>query len=386
MSEPVPKRDIFGSNAFKLGLFCANCNGGMTFSTAPERWMADWDDIVTVSKLADSAGIEFILPVAKWRGFGGESDLWGRSFEVLTHSAAIGALTKRIGIFATVHVPLVTPAFAAKALATLDHVTHGRAGLNIVCGWNQEEFDLHGVTIDPEQRYNQGLEWFEIYSRLLQGGAPFDWDGQFYKLKSLSTNPLSIQKPRPIVMSAGYSTKGRDFAAKTADLLFTNPGEWSRGKAMVHAVKDSSARFNRHVDVYASCFFVCRRTRKEAEDYYFNVAEEQADRGATAHFTRQRVATATDGETPASAAAAVAVLQRHEPAMGKPYSGSIPGVHPIVGSPDDVVAELGRLHEIGLAGSSMTFVNYLDEMPFFLQEVVPRMERAGLRAPHTSGA
>jgi alkanesulfonate monooxygenase SsuD/methylene tetrahydromethanopterin reductase-like flavin-dependent oxidoreductase (luciferase family) len=72
--------------------------------------------------------------------------------------------------------------------------------------------------------------------------------------------------------------------------------------------------------------------------------------------------------------------------MGKPYSGSIPGVHPIVGSPDDVVAELGRLHEIGLAGSSMTFVNYLDEMPFFLQEVVPRMERAGLRAPHTSGA
>ena len=376
------ERDIFGKNPFKLGLFCANCNGGMTFSTAPERWKAEWDDIVTVSRIADDTGIEFILPVAKWRGFGGESDLWGRSFEVLTHSAAIGALTKRIGIFATVHVPLVSPAFAAKAIATIDHVTHGRAGLNIVCGWNQEEFDLHGVTIDPEQRYNQGLEWFEIYSRLLEGGKPFDWNGQFYKLKGLSTNPLSVQRPWPVVMSAGYSTKGRDFAAKTADLLFTNPGEWSRGKAMVRSVKENSARYGRDVDVYASCLYVCRPSRKEAEDYYFHVVEELADRAATAHFSRQRIATATDGETPASERAATPVLQRHEPAMGKTYSGSLPGVHPIVGSPDDVVSEMAKLQAIGLAGSSMTFVNYLDEMPFFLQEVLPRMERVGLRTPH----
>ena len=52
------------------------------------------------------------------------------------------------------------PAFGAKAIATIDHVTHGRAGLNIVCGWNQEEFDLHGVTIDQDRRYEHGLEWF----------------------------------------------------------------------------------------------------------------------------------------------------------------------------------------------------------------------------------
>ena len=75
------------------------------------------------------------------------------------------------------HVPLVTPAFGAKAIATIDHVSHGRAGLNIVCGWNQAEFDLHGVTIDPETRYEHGLEWFQIWSKLLEGGPEFDWDG-----------------------------------------------------------------------------------------------------------------------------------------------------------------------------------------------------------------
>ena len=97
----------FGSNAFKFGLFSTNCGGGLSFSTAPERWPAVWDEIVQVSQMADEAGIEFILPVAKWRGMG-DADNFGRSFETMTHSAAIGALTKRIGVFATVHVTLLT--------------------------------------------------------------------------------------------------------------------------------------------------------------------------------------------------------------------------------------------------------------------------------------
>ena len=155
---------------FKLGVFSANCDGGLTMSLAPERWRADWDDIVAMTRIADEAGMEFILPVAKWRGFQGKANIYGHSFETLTHGAALGALTRRIAIFSTVHVPLVTPAFGAKAIATIDHVTHGRAGLNIVCGWNQEEFDLHGVTIDQDRRYEHGLEWFKVWSRLLEGG------------------------------------------------------------------------------------------------------------------------------------------------------------------------------------------------------------------------
>jgi alkanesulfonate monooxygenase SsuD/methylene tetrahydromethanopterin reductase-like flavin-dependent oxidoreductase (luciferase family) len=87
------------------------------------------------------------------------------SYETLTHAAALGAVTQNIAVFATVHVPMVHPVFAAKALTTIDHVSNGRAGLNIVCGWNPEEFGMFGLEL-IEERYEQGLEWFEIMNRI----------------------------------------------------------------------------------------------------------------------------------------------------------------------------------------------------------------------------
>src|ERR1700730_735059 len=122
----------FGSNRFKFGVFGINCSGGMTPSRAPERCRADWDEMVAVAQMADEAGVEFLLPIAKWHGLGGEADMWGRSFETFTQASALGALTKHTGLFVTAHVSLVTPAFAAKAIATIDHVTQGRAGLNVL--------------------------------------------------------------------------------------------------------------------------------------------------------------------------------------------------------------------------------------------------------------
>jgi alkanesulfonate monooxygenase SsuD/methylene tetrahydromethanopterin reductase-like flavin-dependent oxidoreductase (luciferase family) len=118
----APTNPVYGPNKFKIGLFNINCNGGLTMSKAPERWPALWDEIVAVTKMADEAGMDFILPVAKWHGYAGESNNLGRSFETMTHGAALGAITRQIGIFATVHVPITTPAFAAKAIATIDHV------------------------------------------------------------------------------------------------------------------------------------------------------------------------------------------------------------------------------------------------------------------------
>jgi FMNH2-dependent dimethyl sulfone monooxygenase len=372
---PHKPNPLFGPNRFKLGIFSANCDGGLTMSLAPERWKADWDDIVAMTQIADDAGLEFILPVAKWRGYQGKANIYGRSFETLTHGAALGAVTKRIAIFSTVHVPLVTPAFGAKAIATIDHVTHGRAGLNIVCGWNQAEFDLHGVTIDPETRYDHGLEWFQVWAKLLEGGPEFDWDGHFFKLKHLHTDPVSVQRPRPPVMSAGFSPRGRDFAARAADVLFLNVTELDQVPALLADVAQHMARYDRSIGVFTMAHVVCRPTRQEAEDYFHYFAEEMADTEGQAYYRQNR------GATVPGAAAPIArpFENRFTRSGNKQYAGGYPGAYPFVGSPDDVAAEMARMSATGLAGCTVAFVDYLKEIPFFVQEVLPRLERLGLR-------
>ena len=66
-------------------------------------------------------------------------------------------------------------------------------------------------------------------------------------------------------------------------------------------------------------------------------------------------------------------------ATGNRYDGAYPGAYPLVGTPDDIVADMVQMNELGLAGTSVAFLDYLKEIPFFIHEVLPRLERLGLR-------
>lgn len=367
----------FGENRFKFGVFGLNCAGGMTLSSAPERWPALWDEIAEVARIADRAGIEFLLPIAKWNGLGGAADMWGRSFETFTQAAALGAITQNIGLFVTAHVSLLTPAFVAKAISTVDHVTHGRAGLNLVCGWNPDEFDMHGVKVDADSRYARGLEWSRIYERLLRGER-FDWDGEFYQLRGLVTDPLPVQKPRPPVMSAAQSGDGQVFAAQAADILFTAMHSVDQVRDTLAQQQTLAARYGRRPELYVETQIVCKPTRKEAEDWIHYYATDKADQGALDYFRRQKALTLSKSTRDGKSEADKAVLASVRPAQRK-HPGVFPGMYPLVGAPDDLVDEFKKLAAIGVAGSALVFLNYLQEMPYFVQEVLPRMERAGLR-------
>ena len=96
-------------NKLKLGLFGANCSGGLAITTAPERWEASWENNIALARMADAAGLDFMLPLGRWKGYGGITDHNGANFETLTWATGILAGTKNIVAFGTVHVPLFNP-------------------------------------------------------------------------------------------------------------------------------------------------------------------------------------------------------------------------------------------------------------------------------------
>src|SRR3954467_555108 len=139
------RMSVHAGNRLKLGLFGANCSSGRAVTKVPERWSGTWPDNLRLARMADAAGIDFLLPIGRWKGYGGETDYQGATYETITWATGLLAQTERITVFGTVHATLFPPLIAAKQIVTADHVGRGRFGLNVVCGWNEGEFEMFGV-------------------------------------------------------------------------------------------------------------------------------------------------------------------------------------------------------------------------------------------------
>lgn len=92
------KEAMLGKNKLKLGIFSANCSGAMAVTKVKERWDNSWENNLDLAKQCDQAGIEFLLPIARWIGYGGETDFHGNVLETMTWAAGLVAHTSRIQV------------------------------------------------------------------------------------------------------------------------------------------------------------------------------------------------------------------------------------------------------------------------------------------------
>jgi FMNH2-dependent dimethyl sulfone monooxygenase len=358
---------IRDGNRFKLGLFGMNCSGSVA-TRAPERWLADWPSTLKAARLADEAGLEFLLPIARWAGYGGETDRHGTTFETLSWASALLSATSDIVVFATVHAPLVHPVFAAKSCATADHVGAGRFALNVVSGWNVGEFSMFGASLlDHDDRYMFTEEWLSIVKRIWSEGEPFDHHGKHFKLARVEGKPKPWGGTRPVLMSAGSSPAGRAFAIKNADCLFMVISTQEALAGEIAELRKGRPRLG----IFSSGHLICRATPKETKDYYHYLIEEMGDWEAADTVIRKRL----EGESRSMPEGELHQIK------ARFISGG--GTFPLIGSFDEVTATMKRLSEAGLDGMALAVVNYAHDLPMMRDEILPRLERLGLREPRT---
>jgi dimethylsulfone monooxygenase len=364
---------MYNANTLKIGVFGANCSSGRSATTVPERWSASWPDCLKLARLADAAGIDFMLPIGRWKGYGGETDFHGSTLETVTWAVGLLGATERMTVFGTIHAPLFHPLIAAKEFVTADHVGQGRFGLNIVVGWNEGEFEMFGVTQrEHDARYDFAQEWIDAVKRAWSDPGTFDFEGRFLKLKGVRAYPKPFGDTRPIIMNAGSSDVGQAFALRNCDAFFvaTAGSRTSlEGNAKkVTEIKAAAQGYGRAIEVYTVGQVVCRPSQTEAEDYYRHAIVENADWGAIDGML------ANKSITPQTIP-----LEEYEKKRRYFASHAIGG-YPFVGTPDHVAEELETISRAGVRGIALSFVNYLDELPYFCDEVLPRLARLGLRA------
>src|SRR5262249_30707034 len=145
--------------------------------------------------------------------------------ESISTAAAMTAVTRQIFICPTVHVLYgLAPIFLAQLATTLDQVGNGRLGFNLVAGMSPHDQALLGVRpLAHGDRYRAAEEFVTIMRRAWTEERPFDFDGQFFQSKGAWVAPKPIQQPYPLLVNAGLSDAGRDFAARLCDWSFINP-------------------------------------------------------------------------------------------------------------------------------------------------------------------
>lgn len=357
---------VNSTNKFKLAVFGLNVSGGCAVTSAEGAFTGDWDYAKGIAQTADRLGIEALVSVARWRGFGGQTNFNDRAFDTLSWAAGMAGVTENIQLFATVHVPTIHPVRLAKSAATIDHISHGRFGLNIVAGWNASEIGMFGTPQkEHDERYAVSAEWMTVIRRLWSEDT-FDFDGRYYTIPAAHSEPKPIQKPAPVVMCAGASKAGSEFAAEHADCQFIGiMGMDGLAERVAGLKRHAREKYGRDIKLFTTTYVMCRDTEQEAKEYYDYVVNQKGDWDGARNLVRglmPNVENAVDND------AMIASLIAG-------YGG-----FPLIGTPDQVVSGMQALSDAGVDGVTLSWVNYREGIANLESDILPRMRAMGLRA------
>lgn len=204
----------------QLGVFLPIGNNGWLISTTSPQFMPTFELNRTIIEAAERFGFDFALSMIKLHGFGGPSQFWDHNLESFTLMAGLAAVTSRIQLFATCAVLTMPPPIAARMAVTIDDISRGRFGLNIISGWQRREYSQMGIWPGAEhykRRYEYCGEYVAIMRELWETGRS-DLKGTFFTMDDCRLSP---RPPGRIpIICAGQSDAGTRFAARYADYNF----------------------------------------------------------------------------------------------------------------------------------------------------------------------
>ncbi|GLD43521.1 putative oxygenase [Mycobacterium kiyosense] len=267
----------------------------------------EFESFVHLARTAECGLFDFFflaegLRLREHRGRIYDLDVVGRP-DTFTVLAALAAVTERIGLTGTINTTFNEPFEVARQFATLDHLSEGRSGWNIVT--SSDAFTganfRRGGFLAHSDRYARAEEFVEVARRFWDSWAPdavvrrngvyvdpagirrVEYQGAHFDVSGFATLPAGPQG-HPVLLQAGDSDEGRNFGARYADALFTLHGSLEDGQRYYADVKGRARRFGRdpnQLKVFPAATFVLGDTADEAREKAHHVRRQQVS-GPTA--------------------------------------------------------------------------------------------------------
>lgn len=368
-SDGLTPLERAAKNKMMLGLFIPLQQGAWTPSKASRGtdWSFEYNAECAVR--ADELGFDLVFGLAQWLGkggLGGEIRFRENTQDPLLVTAGLAALTKNIMLISTVHVLYGWhPLLLAKYAATLDHMTEGRWGINMVTGIKKEDFAMFGLEhVEHDLRYEMADEFVDVMKMLWTTDENINFHGRFYEMEKGFVSPKPIHG-RPIIVNATSSGAGQRFAEKHSDIMFiTRPASKDVFAAIGERnelIKREARQAGREMKTIINPHVICADTEKEARarrQHFIDTADEVA----LENFFKL----ITGGDTVSWKGAV-----KDDLAVG--------GNMQVVGTPEQVVEQFVKLSEAGCDGIQVNFFDYFPDLEYFGEKVLPLMKEAGLR-------
>lgn len=367
--------------SLRVGLFYPNSKSVHVMSPAVTAKVPDLLSYETHTKLAqaaEAARLDYAFMADGWGSMGPRSREMGYMDPALVTPMLANVLlaaTKRLRCITTIHTTLFHPLLVARMGGMLDAMSGGRWGINVVTGAGFGETldrELFG-NLSSEQRYERAGEMMEILKKVWSQDGEIKHRGRYFDLDGWLVGPHPVQKPTPLIVSAGASDAGREFAGRYGNYIFM-PGRTPleelkkrfddiRRIAVGHGRPADAVKLQMHVSV------VVRETKKEAQEYSDWIADTVDLEGVVEYLNGVRTGISTYDDIYRS----LGELQMRQ-------VGSVAGSRRIHGDADEVADHIEMLHhKFGCDGIAITFpVWNPEEVKNFGDLVLPRLEAKGI--------
>jgi FMNH2-dependent dimethyl sulfone monooxygenase len=357
-----------------LGLFLPIQAGGWSASKLPRTTDWSFDYNADLVRQAEGLGFDLVFGLSQWLpkgGYGGV--LNGQALDSFISLAAMAAITSRIMLISTVHVLYGPwhPLHFAKFGATLEHISKGRWGVNIVTGHRAVEHEMFGWSrIEHDRRYELATEFVDVVQRLWSETENFSYEGERWRLENAFVTPKP-QFGRPVIVNATGSDAGIDFASRYSDIVFMTSPTGSEIESALESLPAHIARIKREarakgreIRTLINPMVVCRDTEREAQEYYRAIVENADTQAAPQGMGRfESDAHAWKGRA----------------GRDGPEQRALGGNIQIIGSPARVADYILRLKAVGIDGIQLSFYDFKPDLTQFGARVLPLLKQSGLR-------
>ncbi len=278
--------------------------------------------------------------------------------------SALAAVTSRIGIIATIQPLLFPPAVAAKMAATIDGLSNGRFGINLVTGSFLDEYEQMGV-MPPNyaaNRYRYAAEWLHVVKRLWAEDS-VTFDGEWFHLKDCRSSPKPVQKPHPFIICAGKSDEGFNFTAREGNYSFISGRSIEDVKNFSRRMKEAAKPLGRKIKTATTLLPIIAETEEAAQAelaVYREGADIEAISNISSYFSNVQRTNARDR------------VEKMKNDIS--YTGRI-----VAGPPSKVADAIEDLVVDGQLDSiQVLFPDYIKGLTLFGDQVMPLLRARGL--------